>query len=104
MQIVTLLPCLCSAHGCCMYSTLDEHATLQVLLSKANLQCACQWHAALFSKEVAVQDGEGFAVPMSKHQVHQDQPEAVNNLVLQFLQQKVCHGKPSQQHKVKAEE
>ena len=92
MQIVTLLPCPCSAHGCCMSSTIDEHATLRVLLSKANLQCAWQWGAVLPSKQVVVQDGEGFAVPMSKHQVHQDQPEAVNNLVMQFLQQKVCHG------------
>ena len=36
------------------------------------------------------QDGQGFSIPHSEHQVHQDQPEAVNRLLLDFLQQKVC--------------
>ena len=72
-----------------------------MLLSKARLRVR---RILLSPNEVVVQDGEGFAVPMSKHQVHQDQPEAVNHLILQFLQQKVCHRKPSQQHKVQAEE
>ena len=42
-------------------------------------------------QQAVLQDGEGHAVPMSRHQVHQDQPEAVNTLLLNFLQNKVCH-------------
>ena len=38
-----------------------------------------------------MQDGEGYAIPMSAHQVHQDQPEVVNALLLKFLRTKVCH-------------
>ena len=42
-------------------------------------------------KHGAVQDAEGFAVPRAGHQVHQDQPEAVNQLIMRFLQTRVCH-------------
>ena len=38
-----------------------------------------------------MQDAQGFAVPLSYHQVHQDQPGAVNALILTFLRTKVCH-------------
>lgn len=38
-----------------------------------------------------MQDGEGHAIPESFHQVHQDQPEAVNDLLIKFLRAKVCH-------------
>ncbi|KAK9827466.1 hypothetical protein WJX74_004109 [Apatococcus lobatus] len=38
-----------------------------------------------------MQDGEGHAIPMSFHQVHQDQPDAVNEYLLDFLRRKVCH-------------
>ena len=38
-----------------------------------------------------MQDGEGHAIPVSYHQVHQDQPDAVNRLLLEFLRRKVCH-------------
>ena len=38
-----------------------------------------------------MQDGQGFAVPVSFHQVMQDQPEAVTELILDFLRAKVCH-------------
>ena len=58
--------------------------------------CGCSAKAAgmsdvCLSQQSAVQDGEGHAVPMSRHQVHQDQPEAVNKLLLDYLQNKVCH-------------
>ena len=42
-----------------------------------------------------MQDGQGFAVPVSYHQVHQDQPEAVNELILSFLKTKVVHTRVS---------
>ena len=38
-----------------------------------------------------MQDGQGCAVPVSYHQVMQDQPDAVNKLILDFLKTKVCH-------------
>ena len=40
-----------------------------------------------------MQDGEGHAIPESFHQVHQDQPDAVNDLLLKFLRAKVCHAR-----------
>ena len=41
----------------------------------------------------AMQDAQGFAVPASNHQVHQDQPVAVNTLMLTFLRTELCHTK-----------
>ncbi len=41
----------------------------------------------------SMQDAEGHAIPNSNHQVHQDQPEAVNDILLRFLKTKVCHVK-----------
>ena len=38
-----------------------------------------------------MQDAQGFAVPTAYHQVHQDQPQVVNKLIMDFLHSKVCH-------------
>lgn len=52
-------------------------------------------HAPVSDVAMLAQDGIGYSIPEAEHQVHQDQPEAVNRVILDFLQQKVCHAEGS---------
>ena len=47
---------------------------------------------ACIMKSPVMQDATIRYIPEAMHQVHQDQPEAVNRLLLEFLQHKVCDG------------